>query len=146
MRTLFYSLCLGSLILLSCDSSESEKENQDEIEVIDQSTDKEDLVDVKGNIYTEYYPGKKQIKFQGPQDDDKKRHGLWKFFNEKGKEISTTMYSHGLKHGHSVVKYDNGAIFYVGEYSNDEQIGIWKTYNENGTLNSEKDFGQAVNE
>lgn len=146
MKTLFYSLLLGSLILLSCDSSKNEKETQDETAAVEEKIEKEELIEVKGNMYTEYYPGKKQIKFQGPQDDDKKRHGLWKFFNENGIEISSTMYSHGLKHGHSVVKYDNGAIFYVGEYSNDVQIGIWKTYDKNGNLNSEKDFGPAVSE
>lgn len=146
MKTLLYSIILVATTLMSCGSHEDTTDKPQDKIVENAVSGKENLIDVKGNLYTEYYPGKKQIKFQGPQDEAGKRHGLWKFFNEKGMEISTTMYSHGLKHGHSVVKYDNGAIFYVGEYDNDQQVGIWKTYDKNGALSSEKDFGSLVNE
>lgn len=103
----------------------------------------EELVDIKGHTYIEYYPGKKQIKFTGLQDDQKRRDGQWSYFSPEGKELSTTMYDHGKKHGHMIVKHPNGALHYFGEMSNDEKIGIWKNYDEDGVLIGEKDFGEA---
>lgn len=130
--------------LVACSPSEEQVKSENKIETeTSVETDKKDLIDIKANTYTEYYPGRKQIKFQGTQDDSGLRHGKWSFFNENGIEISTTMYAHGKKHGHSVVKFENGAVFYVGEYNQDEQVGIWKTYNPDGSLNSEKNFGEG---
>lgn len=103
--------------------------------------DKQELVEVKNNIFTEYYPGKKAIKFQGPQDPEGNRHGAWLFFSEEGLELSMTVYQHGKKHGHTIVKYPNGMIRYTGEYYDDKQVGVWKTYSITGELTSERDFG-----
>ena len=104
--------------------------------------EEESLVEISNGKYTEYYPGKKKIKFQGTQDDEKRRHGKWVFFDENGTEISTTFYDHGKKHGHSIVKYPTGVLYYYGEYHYDKMIGVWKTYDEKGKLVSEKDYGQ----
>lgn len=106
-------------------------------------TEAEDVVVIENGKYTEYYPGNKQVKFEGNQDDKQQRHGKWTFYAEDGTEISTSFYDHGLKHGHSVVHYPNGVIHYYGEYHYDEKIGIWKTYDEKGKLIEEKDFGPA---
>ena len=105
--------------------------------------DSEELVDIKGHKYTEYYPGKTKIKFQGMQDDQQRRDGQWSYFGPDGKELSTTMYSHGKKHGHMIVKHQNGAMHYHGEMSEDKKIGIWKNYDEDGVLISETDFGEG---
>ena len=51
-----------------------------------------------------------------------------------------TMYKNGLKHGHSIVKFPDGTIHYYGEYADDKKIGIWKSYNERGKLESEIDY------
>jgi hypothetical protein len=106
-------------------------------------SDPEELVDIKGHTFIQYYPGKKQIKFKGLQDDQKRRDGQWSYFSLEGKELSTTMYSHGKKHGHMIVKHENGALYYYGEMSYDKKIGIWKTYDEDGVFISETDFGEA---
>ena len=106
-------------------------------------SDPEELVDIKGHTFIQYYPGKKQIKFKGLQDDQKRRDGQWSYFSPEGKELSTTMYDHGKKHGHMIVKHPNGAIYYYGEMSNDKKIGIWKNYDEEGVLIGETDFGAA---
>ena len=102
----------------------------------------ENLVEMKNGMYTEWYPGKKQIKFKGPQDENKKRHGIWKFYSEKGNELSYTVYEHGLKSGYTIVKYPNGVIHYTGEYRNDKAVGVWKIYDPNGKLKSEVNKGE----
>lgn len=106
-------------------------------------SDPQELVDIKGHTFIQYYPGKKQIKFKGLQDDQKRRDGQWSYFSPEGKELSTTMYSHGKKHGHMIVKHPNGAVYYYGEMSNNEKIGIWKNYDEDGVSIGETDFGEA---
>ena len=103
--------------------------------------DKLELIEVEENIFREYYPGKVHVKFEGPQDDKGERDGKWLYYSEEGIELSMTMYMHGKKHGHSIVKYPNGAIHYVGEYRNDKPVGVWKTYSVSGELTKEKDYG-----
>jgi antitoxin component YwqK of YwqJK toxin-antitoxin module len=102
---------------------------------------KENLVEVKNGIYTEWYPGKKNIKFQGAQDEKYRRDGKWVFFSESGNELSITFYSHGLKEGFSIVKFPSGRMHYRGEYHNDKVVGLWTTYDENGKVTNEKDYG-----
>ncbi len=119
---------------ISC-SEEEEKKKIDDPEVV------EDLVEIKDGIYTEWYPGKKQIKYRGEQDDQSLRQGKWVFYAENGNELSITFYEHGLKEGFSIVKYPNGAIHYRGEYKNDQMVGLWTTFNEKGELETEKDYG-----
>ena len=107
-----------------------------------ESTEAEPKIEIKGNIYTEYYPGTNRIKFQGPQDKDGKRDGKWMFFNEKGIELSMTTYKNGKKHGPTMVKYPNGNIHYTGEYTNDKTTGIWTTYSEFGEKLTVKNFDE----
>ncbi len=126
------------LCLVACNSQEEELDTSTENEVVET---KEDLIVTENGMYTEYYPGKEKIRFQGPQDDNKKRNGIWKFYNENGTEQSMTEYRHGLKHGVTIVRHPNGQIYYTGEYSNDVQIGVWRTYDQNGKQVSEKDYG-----
>jgi antitoxin component YwqK of YwqJK toxin-antitoxin module len=133
MKKLFY-LCLVSvpLLITGCTEEEAPKTETNEVEA---------LVEIKDGVYTEWYPGKKQIKYRGGQDHEKRRHGVWTFYSESGIELSVTMYEHGLRTGHTVVKYPNGMLHYRGEYMNDKTVGLWTTYGEKGELISEKDFG-----
>ena len=108
---------------------------------IDKKIKIEKLVEVKDGVFTEWYPGKKQIKFQGGQDELVNRDGKWTFYAENGIELSFTLYDHGKKEGFSLVKYPNGRIHYRGEYQNDEMIGLWSTYDEKGNLITEKEYG-----
>ncbi len=128
---------IGALILLSLLVSCNDKQ-EDQSAVTEK---KEDLVEIKNGIYTEWYPGKKNIKFQGAQDAKAQRIGKWVFFSESGNELSFTFYSRGLKDGFTVVKYPSGRIHYRGEYRNDTIVGLWTTYDENGKVSKEKDFG-----
>lgn len=101
---------------------------------------KENLVEISNGRYSEWYPGKKQLKFQGNLDSLGKRDGRWDFFSDKGTVLSTTEFSHGKKQGFSIVKYPNGQIHYRGEYSNDEQVGVWTTYDIKGNVVQEKTY------
>jgi antitoxin component YwqK of YwqJK toxin-antitoxin module len=101
----------------------------------------EKLTEIKNGRFTEWYPSKKQIKFQGMLTKKGDRNGKWSFYSETGNELSFTVYENGKKEGFTVVKYPNGAIHYTGEYKNDKSVGIWKTYDEKGKLVTEKDFG-----
>ena len=125
---------LATLFLISACENNLEKKNE--------KIPKEKLVEVKDGVFTEWYPGKKQIKFQGGQDDLGKRDGKWTFYAENGTELSFTLYNHGKKEGFSLVKYQNGRIHYRGEYQNDQMIGLWSTYDEKGNLISEKEYGE----
>ncbi len=100
----------------------------------------EKLIEVKKGIYSEWYPGKKQLKFHGAIDKKGNRNGKWVFYAESGTELSITVYESGKKEGFSIVKHPNGTMHYRGEYRNDEMVGIWTTYDEKGKVISEKDY------
>lgn len=121
-----------AISLFSCKGEESKPAEK-------KTGKKEELVVVNNGLFTEFYPGKKQVKFQGMQDEQKQRHGKWTFYSETGEELSITFYEHGKKHGHSIVKYPNGNLHYVGEYANDKEIGEWYIYDEKG-VKTVKDY------
>jgi antitoxin component YwqK of YwqJK toxin-antitoxin module len=127
--------------LVSC--SEPEKKENEENEKTEAAIQEEDLIEIKNGVFTEYYAGKKAIKFQGRQDKDGFRDGTWLFYSEAGVELSMTNYEHGVKQGHSIVKYPTGAIHYMGEYKDDKPVGIWKTYDSAGKVASVKDYDQV---
>ena len=128
MKVLIGAFILFSL-LVSC------KDKQ-----VDKIAKKENLVEIKDGIYTEYYPGKKNKKFQGAQDEKSRRDGKWVFYSEKGNELSITFYTNGLKNGFTMVKYPSGRMHYRGEYRNDTIVGLWTTYDQNGKITKEKNY------
>lgn len=126
-------LCL--LIVAAACSSEPKKEEP-------KAPVKENLIEYKDGIYTEYYPGRKKVKIRGAQDENKVRDGKWVLLSDKGEEMSVTFFDKGKREGHAIIKHPNGAINYVGEYLHDEQVGIWKFYDETGKLIKEEDHDQ----
>lgn len=121
------------IILLSACSSDGKK--------VEPATQKEEvLLEFKDGVYTEWYPGKKQVKYKGGKDEKNFRNGIWTYFSEEGTELSITIYEHGKREGFTVVKYPNGAIHYRGEYQNDVTVGVWTTYDEKGKFVSETNF------
>ncbi len=124
---------LATLFLISACENNPEKKNE--------NIPKEKLVEVKDGVFTEWYPGKKSIKFQGGQDKLGNRDGKWTFYAENGTELSYTQFSGGKKDGYSLVKYPNGNIHYTGEYQNDEMVGVWSTFDEKGNLLTKKEYG-----
>lgn len=136
MKNWMYIFALIAVGFISCESEEKTEEPK----TITNLDSEEDLIEQMPNMYREYFPGKKQVKITGPLDNEGKRHGTWESFFENGQKNSATYYVHGVREGHSIVYYPNGAIFYYGEYKNDEKVGLWKTFNENGELASEDSF------
>jgi antitoxin component YwqK of YwqJK toxin-antitoxin module len=130
---IIYTLLTFSCLLFACQSN---KKNP-----ADTSIKKENLVEFKNGIYTEWYPGKKNKKFEGPKDENYQRNGKWIFYSEKGDEQSITYYTNGLKDGFTMVKYPSGRMHYRGEYKNDKIVGLWSTYDESGKITNEKDYG-----
>ena len=128
MKVLIGAFILFSL-LVSC------KDKQ-----VDKIVEKENLVEIKDGIYTEYYPVKTNKKFQGAQDEKSRRDGKWVFYSEKGNELSITFYTNGLKNGFTMVKYPSGRMHYRGEYRNDTIVGLWTTYDQNGKITKEKNY------
>ena len=152
MKNLVY--LMFCLVFVSCSSEETVENNKIEPQKSqneksndkDKSkVDKTDLIEIEADMYREYYPGKKDLKFQGPQDEKGQRHGKWLYFAETGEELSMTMYKHGKRHGHTIVKYPNGGIHYIGEYRENKQVGEWKTYTVEGKLYEVKNFDYPEN-
>ncbi|MCR9171723.1 MAG: hypothetical protein NXI10_04475 [bacterium] len=146
MKLAWILLC--SLLIWGCsDSAEDGKkkknndsENSSQTEA---AVNPEDLVEVVGSTYTEYYDAAKtKIKFQGTRDDNEQRHGKWVFYREDGKESSISHYKHGVLHGFSQVKRPNGAFYYHGEYEDGKKIGVWKYYDEKGKFSHEINFDE----
>lgn len=131
MKKIVSFLFLG-IILFACSSNEEKKEG-----AIDPNAN---LIETVNGIYTEYYPGKKQVKITGTMDENDERHGRWELYNEDGKQRGFNIYKHGKRHGHSYSSYPNGSPLYHGEYWEDTLIGVWKSYGENGKVVT-KDYG-----
>ena len=129
---LFSLLTLLFTTLFSCGSNDDQSTNEQK---------PEKLVEIKDGRYKEWYPGKKQIKFQGMIDGSGKREGKWTYYSQNGTELSFTIYEDGIKQGYTVVKYPNGAMRYRGEYKDDKIVGLWTTYDPKGKVISEKDYG-----
>lgn len=138
----FLLLIMTSLCLWSCSNDEETAVKEPIEEVVPEApVNRADLVEIRGKIYTEYYDAKKtKIKFQGEQDDEKRRNGKWTHYLENGNEAAITFYSNGVRNGHSIVKHPNGALYYHGEYKDDKPIGVWKYYDEKGKLTTEHDY------
>ena len=104
---------------------------------------KEKLVDIKNGVYTEYYPGRKAIKFQGQMTKEGDRNGRWVFFAENGTEMSLTEYNYGVRHGLIMVRYPTGNVRYTGFYTNGKESGEWHFFKEDGTLDMTKNYDEA---
>ena len=135
MKLSFIFLLAG--IVLSCAGNEASGDSKS-IPIIQDEV----LVDSLNGQYKEWYVGKQQLKYIGGQDSKGRRHGRWIHYLESGIEKSMTTYTHGLREGFSIVKYDNGMIFYRGEWHNDEKVGVWTTYNTEGDMVSEINYSK----
>lgn len=137
----FSLLVLMLVILVACKSKENnapstEKDQTEENILLPKN--RQDLITIKNHEYTEYYPGKKQIKFHGFVDDNNERDGKWVFFGTSGQELSVSFYKNGKLDGHSVVRYPNGKLRYIGEYKDNKRIGEWEMYDLKGVKTVKK--------
>ncbi|MGY6560713.1 MAG: toxin-antitoxin system YwqK family antitoxin [Luteibaculaceae bacterium] len=71
-------------------------------------------------------------------DREGKRTGVWRSWYPNGNLWSLHNYTDGKLHGEYKTWHKNGQIFISGRYEMDNQIGTWKYFSEDGTL--EKQF------
>lgn len=140
MRNLLF-LLLTLFLFIGCENGKDSKTDKENQKVEHQENRPLKVEDDNGNI-KEWYPGHKQLKMSGRKDKDGKRTGIWRYYSENGVELSVSVYSHGLRDGHIIVKHPNGALHYVGEYEKDEPVGIWEFYDENGERIKTKDYSK----
>mmetsp|Transcript_22503 Transcript_22503/g.30119 ORF Transcript_22503/g.30119 Transcript_22503/m.30119 type:complete len:148 (+) Transcript_22503:35-478(+) len=146
MKLIWILLC--TTLVFSCSESQESTEKKTDgkknsEQAINAPVNKEDLVEVVGSTYKEYYDvAKTKIKFEGEQDEQKKRHGKWVHYFENGTEAGITFYTHGIRNGFSSVHRPNGILYYHGEYKDDKPTGIWKYYDKAGNLNREHNYDE----
>jgi len=146
MKLVWILFC--SLLIWGCsDPSENEENETVKKSNANPKTEKpvnpEELVEVIGNTYTEYYDAaKSKIKFQGEQDENKERQGRWVYYSEEGKEMNISHYKHGVLHGFMQVKRANGNFYYHGDYIDGKKVGTWKFYDESGKIDYEKNYDE----
>ena len=86
MKQLVVFLLMSLLVACSTEESNTEKDLVKE----------EVLVEIKNGIYTEWYPGKKQVKYKGGQDEENRRHGVWTFFSDNYQSDQTEFWTSNL--------------------------------------------------
>ena len=138
MRIIIGTFLFSLLTLMALSCSDTPKPKKPKKEKV------ESLVEIKDGVYTEYYPGRKAIKFQGPQDEKGIRDGRWFFYSENGTEQSMTEFVKGKKHGFIFVRYPNGQMRYTGQFNNDIEAGLWRFYKEDGSLDFEKTYETPI--
>ena len=124
MKKIILLTALMFFALFSCSENQNDQNSKD--------VDRKDLVEIKDGHYTEWYPGKEHIKYEGEINKKGEREGKWNFYSEKGNVLSFTFYSAGKKNGHSLVKYPNGKVHYYGQYRDDKMVGEWVTFDLQG--------------
>ena len=125
-------------------------------------------VEVKVGKWTYWYEnGQKKMEITYNQEG--KKDGSWICWNENGIKTRDWNYFGGIEHGKSILWYDNGKkqeeLEYSlgkhegcsnrwykngnkqlqGSYKNDEPIGKWTWYNEDGTVSHEKNHSILSN-
>lgn len=140
---IWITLTLVGLVMLSCGSGNEQADTSTaSSEDGTSSSDSVQVVKLKDNKYTEYYPDGVNIKFKGEIDEQGRRMGRWVHYSVTGKELNSSEYLHDELHGVSVVRHPNGAIHYVGEYDHGKKIGKWVFRNEDGSIKYEEDYGE----
>lgn len=140
-RIVGIALIFGTLIF-GCDTSEK----TDDKEVEKEQSETQPLEVLENGVYTEWYPGRKQIKVRGRKTKEGEKDGVWRSYNSEGYEMSIVVYKNGEKHGHVIVYHPNGAVYYSGEYEYGERVGEWKFYNEKGALVKEENYDSSTEE
>lgn len=154
MKQLSFFIIGLLLFASSCNSSKStdtetsteenteltnEDENNETKEDEELSTQGSDILPTEKPDYQEFYETG-ELKIEGNFDEEENRHGLWVSYYETGLKWSESYYVHGVKNGHSVTFFPNGKIRYVGEYKEDEKVGRWTFYDEEGNVVQEENY------
>lgn len=129
-----------ALSIFSC--SEEKKETDDGLKAEQFEAELPLIIEDENGRYTEWYPGREQIKIKGTIDKEGRKVGIWKLYTKQGVEQSITEYKEGKKDGISIVRHPNGTIHYKGQYEMDEPVGVWKFYDDQGQLIERKFYDE----
>ena len=70
-----------------------------------------------------------------------KKNGYYRLINQKtGKVKILKHYKNGIVHGKLLYYWDNGQVHLTGQYEKMRRVGIWKTYNSEGSLILEENY------
>lgn len=139
---------LPLFLIVSCSGAEEDnldleseiEDYQENVTTPDTAVTPAENINQPGN-YQEFHPNG-ALKIEGLNNMYGNREGLWAAFYEDGTKWSENFYSNGVKSGHSITFFPNGNVRYVGEYRNDERIGVWKFYDEEGNITGEENFSK----
>jgi antitoxin component YwqK of YwqJK toxin-antitoxin module len=152
MRKISFIITVLTLIIISCNNKQSEKEQTEgQIKVTDSLSKVEQkkkadslkrdnplLIVPPDSVYTGDYTDKYQngiVKFKGFFRFGK-RHGQWMSFYPNGILWSELHFDKGLRHGLNATYFKNGKKRYEGVYKNDKQDSIWDYYDTTGILSA----------
>jgi len=82
--------------------------------------------------------------FDSPMVRSVKRDGKWIYYYENGNVWSEGFFKDGKSDGKRTTHYENGKIFYEGYYKDDRRVGVWKFYDEKGTLVKSVDHSKEL--
>ena len=111
-------LALCTISLWSCaDSQQKESETQPK---------PQDLVEIKDGHYKEWYPSKKQVKYEGMLNKNGDREGKWNFYTEKGNLRSFTFYNAHKKKwifSRKILQWENSLLWRISRRPNGRGVG-----------------------
>lgn len=124
---MIYRFLLICFVLISCQSPESEKQEQKEPTV---------------EKYESFYPnGLKQLEGKLVNGE---RHGKWIAYHENGMKWSEGSYRNGVREGNAIIYYENGKKKIEGRYKKGYKVGIWRVWEDDGTFADSLDTGKLL--
>ena len=68
------------------------------------------------------------------------REGIMTTFYPDGSKVGSVLLHNGVPEGEETTYYPSGKIFYKGTYRAGAQVGTWVWYNEDGSVQSKRDY------
>ncbi len=70
---------------------------------------------------------------------NKKKHGVWYYFNTAGEKMLTETYKYGVLDGPYTLYYEHEMPRFFGVYKDGVMVGKWTTYDPEGNVISEEE-------
>lgn len=140
----YVSFLFVFILFIGCKGNEEIEKEEIEIETVvenkhEPQVKNENAVPVSPGDHVEYHPNG-EVKITGKYDKNGERTGLWTSYYDNSVKWSESYYVNGKKDGHSFTFYPNGKVRYRGEYRNDEKVGTWTFYDEQGNVTKEENY------
>ncbi|MBT4131228.1 MAG: hypothetical protein HOE44_10965 [Candidatus Marinimicrobia bacterium] len=72
------------------------------------------------------------------------REGEWEWYSERGDMLKKESYSSNALDGRYVEFFENGNVKVAGGYKSGEKAGVWRYFNDDGSLKSELDYEPEI--